>query len=819
MLARALTLWRNVSSFRHAFRTLKKQPGPTMVVVLTLSLAIGASTVLYSAIDLVQHFLPIPKPDGLVYVSSTDTRVLQQGSAGRSVVLRTPASVPDLADWSSRNSTFEALAGFSIGSANLTGVDIPMRVQAIRMTANLTDLWGLTAEIGRSFRAGEDRAGAEQVTLLSHGFWERQFASDENVLGRTLLLDGRTHTIVGVLPRESGTGFFRAADVFLIQEVDALRAARDRREVFVTGRLKPGVTREQASADLEVIARQLRSEYPATNERIGAIVLPLVEASGFNIGTLMAILGLIALLVLVVAFANLGNVVVAQSLSRRHEFAVRSALGASRFDHVRQLMTESTILSIAAGGIGVVLAAWGVAGLRWFGGESGLAEIHMNPRIVVVGLLAAFAAPIGFALWPAARMPAPETLDLKEGARTVGTTRRSRRMRSLLVALQAAAAMVLMIQIGLLVRTVWTLSAIPSGFDPAQVLTFRVDLTGDRYARAGAIGQFETELTRRIGTLPGVASMGIVDALPVVDDDPQARLSVDGAAPAPLEARPLVGRIAIGGAYLPTMRIPVTRGRDFTASEISNASAVALVNEEAARRFWPGRDPIGARVALDAPPGREAWLQIVGVIGNVRNSDVDQGPQPAVYVSTAWRPSAALAVVVKSTTADPMPLVSAVRAQAAAIDRDHPIYQVATMSQILFNDLASSYVLSWMLTVVGLVALCLAAVGVYGTVSYLVAQRGREIGVRMALGARPAAMVRMVLAQSARPVIVGGLAGLVAAIAVALVLATAVPEMNVRDPLNYAGVIIVIGLTTFVAGYVPALRAASIDPVDALRAE
>jgi putative ABC transport system permease protein len=267
------------------------------------------------------------------------------------------------------------------------------------------------------------------------------------------------------------------------------------------------------------------------------------------------------------------------------------------------------------------------------------------------------------------------------------------------------------------------------------------------------------------------------------------------------------------------MRIPVTRGRHFTASETSGASAVALVNEEAARRFWPGRDPIGARVALDAPSGREAWLQIVGVIGNVRNADVDQGPVPAVYVSTTWRPSAAMAVVVKSAGNDPLQLVPAIRAQVAQIDREQPVHQVATMSQVLFNDLASSYVLSAMLTVVGLVALCLAAVGVYGTVSYAVAQRRREIGVRMALGARPTTMVRMVIAQSARPVVVGSVAGFLAAIAVASVLATAVPEMDARDPTNYVGVVLIIAAVAFLASYVPARRAASVDPVNALRAE
>jgi predicted permease len=809
-----------MSSLRHAFRTLWKQPGPTAVVVLTLAVAIGASTVIYSAIDLAQHFLPVVTRAGLVYAASTDTRVPQQGSSGETVVLRTPTSIPDLADWASRNSTFDAVAGASIESANLTGVDIPMRVTAIRVTANLPELWGYTPTIGRRFRPGEDRSGADQVALLTQGFWARQFSSDPRVLGQSVLLDGTPHTIVGVLPEQAGTGLFKGAEVFLPLVVDALRGARDARSVIVTGRLKPGVTLDQANTDLAAIARQLQAEYPVTNQRIGAVVLPIIEASGMNVRTLIAILGLIAILVLVVAFANLANVVVAQSMSRRHEFAVRAALGASRFDHVRQLMTESALISVAAGALGLLLAAWGVAVLRWLGGNTlGLADIQVNQRVALVALLTAFAAPLGFALWPAARMPAPESLDLKEGSRAIGTTRRTRRARSMLVALQAGAAVVLMIQITLLVRTVWTLSQVAIGFDPSQVLTLRVSVSGERYATPEALRRFGEGIATRLAALPGVAAVGTADALPIADDDQMAALTREGDAPAPPEARPRVARTAIDGGYLTTLRIPVVRGREFSAAELATASPVALVNGAAARQLWPGRDPLGLRVALDAAPGRETWLQIVGVVGNVRNADVDQGPVPAVYVSTSWRPTASVAVVVKSATADPLQLVPAIRAEVAGLDRDHPVHDVASMSQVLYDDLAGTYVLASMLSVVGLVALCLSAVGVYGIVSYSVVQRRREIGVRMALGARQAAIVRMMLAQGARPVAVGSIAGLLMSVIVALVLASAVPEMNPRDATNYAAVVLAIAAVAFLASYLPARRAAAINPVQALRAE
>ena len=808
-----------MSDLRHALRTLITHPGPTMVVVVALAVAIAATTVIYSAIDVVWHFIPAVNRD-LDYAASTDTRATQPGADGESVVLRTPVSVPDLADWSARTSTFDELAGFAMGSANLTGVDVPMRVSAIRATANLVRLWGFTPAPGRGFRPEEGQTGANAVTLLSYGFWQRQFSSNPASLGQSLLLDGVWHTVVGVLPPEAGTGLLKDADVFMPLVLDPLRGARDQRTVLVTGRLKPGVTRDQATADLEAVARQLRVEHPDTNQRISAVVLPLIEASGFNVRVLLSILGLIALLVIVVACANIASVIVAQSMARRHELAVRTALGASRIHRVRQLMTESALASTAAGIVGLALAAWGIAALRSLGGDSfGLAEIRMNGRVMAAGLLTAVAAPLGFGLLPALRIAAPDPQELRDGARTAGIALRGRRTRSLIVALQAGAAMILMLQIALLVSTTWKLSRITPGFDPARVLSFRVGLAGPRYAQPQAIDRFSADLLARLRALPGVASAGIVDRLPVADRESTARLTVEGAAPAPPEARPLVTRASIGGDYLSTMRIPVTRGRGFSDAEMSGASAVALVNDEAARRFWPGRDPIGARIALDSDAGKETWLQIVGVTANLRNSDVDQGPQAGVYVSTSWRPSAEMAVVVRSEGANPLLLVPAIRAQVAQIDRNQPIHDVASMSQVLYDDLGSTYVLAAMLTAIGFVALCLSAAGIYGVVSYSVAQRRREIGVRMALGARPGAVVRMVLVHGVTPVAAGSLVGLLASVALAFWVATMVPEIDARDPINYADVILTIAAVAVGASYFPARRAARIDPLVALRQE
>ena len=805
---------------RQSVRTLRKNRGATTVVVLTIAVAIAATTVIYSAIDLVWGFIPVVKRDGLLYVASTDTRVIQAQGTTESVVLRSRVSMPDLADWSARSKTFEQLAGFEMGSVNLTGIDVPIRASSVLVTANLVTLWGFTPVIGRPFQPEDGRAGATPVALLTFGFWQRQFSSDPTVLGRSVLLDGVAHTIVGVLPPEAGTGLLKDSDLFLPLVLDPLRGDRGRRELLVTGRLEPGVTRAQANSEMEAIAAQLRDEHRDTNQNIGASVLPLIEASGLNVRVLVSILGLVALLVLVVACANVSGILVAQAIGRRHELAVRAALGASRFDRVRELMTESVLASALACIIGLIFAAWGISALRWLGGDSfGLADVRMNWRALATGVATALVAPFGFGLLPALRTAAPDPQELKDGARGAGVAIRGRRARSLTVALQAGAAMILMVQIGLLVRTTWVLSHIAPGFDPAQVLTFRVGLSESRYDGSAAIDRFTTELLSRLRALPGIASAGLIDRLPVADGEPLVRLTVEGTTPVPVEMRPTIARAAIAGDYLGTMRLPLKRGRSFSEAEMSDAAPVALVSEEAARRFWPGGDPLGARVALDAAPGQEAWLQVVGVVGNQRNSDIDQGPLPQIFVPMSRLPTRELAVVVKSVTPGTLQLVPAIRAEVTRIDRDQPIHDVALMTQVLFDDLGGTYVLTALLTAVGLIALVLSAAGVYGLVSSSVAQRGREIGVRMALGARPAAVVRMLIAAAARPVAAGTFLGLMAAVAIAAGVGLSIPGVDAHDPTNYATVALTIAVVALLASYLPARRAASIDPVVALRQE
>ena len=826
-IARGTDLGASRAMFRHAVRTLRNQPGATIVVVMTIALAIATSTVIYSTIDLVWGFIPVVNRSQVVYVASTDSRVVQAPGGTQSVVVRSRVSVPDLADWSARSSTFDQLAGLEMASVNLTGVAVPIRLASIHVTTNLIRLWGITPVLGRPFEPADGRAGAAPVTLLTFSFWQRQFSSDPSAIGQSMLLDGVAHTIVGVLPPAVNAGLLRDSDVFVPLVLDPLGDERNRRALLVTGRLKPGVTRAQANAELEAIARQLRDEHPETNRGMGASVLPLIEATGFNVRILISILGLIAMLVLVVACANVSGILVAQSLDRQHELAVRAALGATRLDRINQLMTESALASVLACVVGLPLAAWGISALRWLGGDSfGLADIRMNGRTLAAGVVTALVAPFLFGLLPALRTATPDPQELRDGTRAVGVAVRGRRARSLTVALQAGAAMILMVQIGLLVRTTWALSNIAPGFDPAQVLTFRVGLAAARYGDPAAIGRFSTELLTQLRALPGVASAGIVDGLPVADTEPLSRLTVEGTVPLRVEEQPMVARTSIAGDYLATMRIPLRQGRMFSNAEMSDGAPVALVNEEAARRFWPASQPptrngssgvTTARIALDATPGREVWLDVVGIVGNLRNSDIDQGPLPQVFVPASRQPSRDMAVVVKSDGPATLRLVPAIRDAVTRIDRDQPIHDVAMMNQVMFDDLGGTYVLAALLTAIGFIALCLSAAGVYGLVSFSVAQRSREIGLRIALGAAPGAVVRMLLAAGTLPVAAGGFVGLVAATALALGLGLSVPGVDTRDPSNYVGVALAIAVVACLASYLPARRAASIDPVAALR--
>jgi predicted permease len=819
-MARALTVHKEVVGLRYALRGLTKSPGPTFVVMATLALAIGTTTIIASTIDSVWHAIPAVDKERLVFVASTDPRPSQAQSGMSGNVALTGTSVPDLVDWMAQASTIEQFGAFRYGTATLTGRGAPVRVSLVQTTADMLSLWGISPARGLIFRSDDGLIGAIPVAVLSHRYWQEEFASDVSVVGTSVLLDGTAHTILGVLPRETRVGIFTDTELFVALQLDAAREARDERHLFVTARLKPGVTRALAEADLSSIANRLRAQYPHTNAQTGVVVRPLIEqVGGGGIQFLLFLLLLIAGLVVAIACANVSNVVLAQATGRHRELSVRTALGARRVDHLKQIAAESLLVSLAAGAAGVLIGGWGLTVLKWLAGPQArlFGDATLNWRVAVAGIATASVLPLGFAMIPALQSWRPDPADLKDGGRAVGGGS-THRIRHALVAVQVGLAVVLLVQIALFARTAWNFRTMETGFDPRGVVTFHVDLPDTRYADAERITQFYRALLARIAGLPGVVSTATIDRLPVADRGLSARIKVEGAPPVEEEALPFTDVATVSRRYFETLRVPVRRGRVFDDSDFAGESPnVAVISEDAARLFWPGRQPIGSRATIVSPDMPNTPLQVVGIVANARRSDIDERTMPQVYVPSTWRAERAMAVVVRTDGIDPLSSVPAIRAQAAALEPNEPIFAIASMEQVLFNDMASTYTLAGLLGAIAVVALCLAGVGIYGVVSYVVVQRTREIGVRMAIGARPGDMLRMVIRQAAQPVLGGGLLGAPAAAALVYATAGVFTIVDVRDSTNYLAVAIAIAVVALVASWLPARRAARIDPLLALR--
>jgi putative ABC transport system permease protein len=784
----------------------------------TLAIAIAATTIIASTIDSVWHAIPAKNTERLVFVASTDPRPSQAQSGMIGNLALTGTSVPDLVDWTMQSTTVERFAAFEYGTATLTGREAPLRVSIVRTTAEMFSVWGIPPVLGRVFRDEDGSPGAAPVVLLSHRYWQEQFSSDVSAIGTSVLLDDSPHTIAGVLPRETRLGIFGDAELFVVKPLDAARAARDERRLFVTARLKPGVSRAQAEADLSSIAARLRAEYPNTNGQTGVVVRPLIEQLGGGIQTLLVLLAMIAFLVAGMACANVSNVVLALATGRQRELSVRTALGARRSDHLKQIAIESLVISLAAGAIGLLLGGWGLALLKWLAGPQArlFTDASLNWRIVAGGAAMAFVLPLGFALIPAIQSWRPSAVGLMDGARAVGGGP-GYRIRRGLVAVQVALAVVLLVQISLFASTAWNFRTMENGFEAGGVLTFRVDLSPSYTAEKTM--EFYRTLLARIDSLPGVASSGSINRLPVADREMSARIKVEGTAPVEEEALPFTALATVSPRYFETLRVPLHRGRPFTDADLDASAPVAIISEEAARRFWPGRDPVGTRATMVAPNVPSTPVEIVGIVANVRKGNLDQGVVAQVYLPSTQKPDRTMAVVVRADSIDPLQLVPAIRAQAAGIDPGEPLFNVASMEQVLYEDLASTYTLAGLLGAIAVVALCLAGVGIYGIVSFMVMQRTREIGLRMALGARPGAVLGMVIQQAARPVAGGGLLGAPAALGLVYVASTTFVAIDITDPVHYLGVALSILLVAFVASYVPARRAARIDPLKALRQE
>ena len=670
--------------------------------------------------------------------------------------------------------------------------------------------------LGRGFREGDDGPGADPVVVVAHGFWQRHFAADPGVIGRTMALNGTAHTIVGVMTPEMEIGNLSLVDVWTPLTLDP-DAPRDERRLQAFGRLGSGVTVEQASAEMAAIATRQQQAYPVTNDGWGARAIPLLEAmTGRNAWMVLTMLGVVVGLVLVIACANVANLMLARAVARRKELAVRAALGAGRLRLVWQLVTESVLLGVLGGTLGLLLARGGLAVMKAVSYEPFFKQLEIDHRVLTFVAALTLLTPLLFSFLPAmhaARADLNEALN--EGAGRTSGGVRGRRGRNALVVAQLSLAAALLILSTLIIRTAVAQARLDLGFDPANVLTLRIELQGPRYSGDEPVRLFYDAVLARLGRLPGVAHASAASTLPVFGGLPQVTFAIAGRpAPTPTD-RPWALKATVSPGYFAAFDIPLVRGRGFTAADGPEAPGVALVSAETARRYWHDEDPIGR--GIRPGDGTGPWLQVVGVVGDVYNrQELEEGFDPQLYVPLAQHPQRAVALAIRTTT-DPAGLVAAVRSEIRAADPDQAVFDVRTMAQVFHEELASDRLIFGMFAAFAFVALLLAAAGLYGVMSYSVAQRAQEFGVRLALGARGADVVRLVVRQGLALVVVGVALGLGGGFALASATAGLLFGVGPADPLTYAGVTALLVTVALAASYVPARRATALDPVRILR--
>lgn len=801
---------------RYGIRTLAQTPTFTLLTVATLALAIGVNTAIFSMINvLLIKDLPLTEPETLAFIYMRNPQRNLQ---------RVPASAADFVDFRRESASFSALGAVNRG-ANfvLSGLDEPLRVSGFEVTTDVFHTWGQEAVLGRTFAPGEDALGADRVALLAHGAWERRFGADPGVVGRVIGIDGYETTIIGVLDPDLEFGSLAVAEIWVPLRIDPDAASRDQRNLWITGRLKPGVTVQQARQEIAAIGARLETEYPETNGSWDAYVADFQEAlAADQIWTIFYMLALTVSLVMAIACSNVATMMLARAGSRAKELALRVALGARRGRIVAQLLAESALLSLAAGLVGLLLARACLAGLVWLVGQSGgtnffeLLEIDRN--VLVFTLAVSLAAPLLFGLVPALRASRPDLNDaLKEGSRG-NTGLRGQKGRRMLVAAEVAMALTLMVVAGVLIRTMIAQRVLDPGFSPDGVLTMRVDLTESHYPTADDQAQFFDAALSRVQALPNVLSATWMSSRPAADPAPQRNFLIEGEPIPAAEEMPWAAATVGDPHTFGVLGLPLVRGREFDASDTADGTPVVIINEYVAQQYWPRQDPLGRRIRIGSADTDAPWMQIVGIAGNVHSGDLENPAFPAIFLPMAQNSAASMALLAR-TVGPPLEATNSIREQVWAIDAEQPVGDVRTLERIIDDAFALGNALYTIFVAFAVFAVTMAAAGIYGVISYAVGQRTQEIGIRVALGAKGADVLGMVARQGIGMIAVGVAVGSVGAFVLGRILANAVTGVSGADPLTIAGVVVVFGSAALVATLVPARRAIQIDPVTALRSE
>ena len=794
-----------LQDLRFGARTLWRSPGFTLVAVLTVALGVGANTALFGAVHAVLlRPLPYAAPDRLVAVALTSDASASQATL---LALR------------ERTRTLTDVAGYYRSSVTLTGSGEPEVLGGARASAELFSALGVAPRLGRALQAADNRPGAERVAVLGHGLWLRRFGGDAGVVGRTVTLDGMPHVVVGVMPR----GFsFPGDDVGLWfpLRLDPTSGDSDISYLTLLGRLAPGTGMTEAHAELRALGAALRAERPDVYpEGFGELarVTPLRDLLVGEVGpVLLLLLGAVGC-VLLIACANVAGLLLARATGRRAELAVRAALGAGAGRLARQMLTESVLLGLVGGLVGLVLARWGAdaVGAALPGTLPDAGQVGLDGPVLAFGLFLSLAVGLLFGLVPALRVARADPHEGLRAGGTGGLGRGQRRLLGGLVAGEVALALMLTVGASLMLQTVWKLQRVDAGFTPERVLTLRVELPDDaRYGDGGGGAVFFREALERVRALPGVESVGAINRLPLASANVGVRLRVEGR-PTPLDGSAEVDRRIVTSGYFDTLRVPLLRGRALDASDARSDTRVALVNEALARRFFPGEDALGRRVWTDFE-GEGRWTTIVGVVGDTRNEALGTAPRPQLYRPHVQVPTLGMTLVVR-TRGEPLGLARGVREALWTLDPDVPVDQVRTLEQVARGSIATPRLVLSLLVLFALLALVLGAVGLYGVMSYAVGQRTYEFGVRLALGASGADVLRQVAGEGLVLAGAGIAAGLALGVAAGRFLSGLVFGVGTTDPLTLFGASGVLAVVALLASLVPAWRAARVDPGRVLR--
>jgi putative ABC transport system permease protein len=794
---------------RYATRRLRKSAGFTVVAVTTLALGIGANTAVFSVVDRVLlHPLPYPDSDRIVKVSQTYEGISTDN-----------ASPANYLDWVSQNQIFDQMAASRGWQGSLSTGERPELVKGLMTTPSFFPLFGVAPILGRGLQARDARPGSDHVVVLGYGVWQRYFAADRAIVGRDIRLNGEQYNIVGVMPPDFSADEYGELWVPspwgvpthpLVPDKDP-RQFRDRNYLDVWARLKPGVTMQQARVELDTIGRRLATQYPDSNDNVGVTFLPLHEYIVGEIRPVLVVLLAAVVIVLLIACANVANLLLARASARTKEISIRTALGASRSRLLRQLLTESCLLALVGGGLGFLLAVLAVPSLLALSPPDirQFKQIGVNPGVLGFSFLTSVACGVLFGLLPALQSSRSRPNEsLKEGER--GSTVNRGRTRSALVIVEVGLSLVLLVGAGLLVKSFARLMEVNVGFDPDHLLTFNLGLPSS----TDSVRQlaFYQQVVQRLQALPGVQAVGAVSRLPLSGGNSSRSFNVSG-----IEKYYDADIRVSTPDYFRTMRIPLLKGRIFSESEMGSSMNIAVVNDALARTVFPGQDPIGKQLSHFGP--NDLTLEIVGVVGNARHVGLDAAPHSEIYQLLGQAQWPSMFVAIRCSTSDPRSLTSAAQNAVWSVNKDVPLASIRTMQDLIANSVQRRKFSMFLLSIFAGVAMLLAAIGLYGVMSYSVAQRTHEIGIRMALGARRPDVLALVVKQGMALALTGVAAGAVLALAMTRLIAGLLFGITATDPLTFASVAALVGIVAFLANYLPARRASKVDPIVALRYE